>query len=196
MELDQGLGEASEKSVCSRDMPSTQLALESISLFSKGISLILYRWLRLQAFVAHGRVSFCEIAEYLRLNYGKYKHSRVEKIAADMLDFFILQKEPHDVKSVCSRVIELVRIYFKYGIGLMQGIYEVGEKMYNLYQEILQGKYDSIEELRKTASWFGEDYMQKLRTAEEEELIRVRSANADRAKISRRRRQKVQAYFL
>ncbi|XP_026394279.1 uncharacterized protein LOC113289278 [Papaver somniferum] len=113
-----------------------------------------------------------------------------------MLDFFIIQKEPHDVKSVRSRVIELVRIYFKYGIGLMQGIYEVGGKLYNLYQEILQGKYDSIEELRKTTSWFGEDYMQKLRTAEEEELIRVRTANADRAKISRRRRQKVQAYFL
>ncbi|KAI3914417.1 hypothetical protein MKW92_053208, partial [Papaver armeniacum] len=72
----------------------------------------------------------------------------------------------------------------------------VGEKLYNLYQEILQGKYDSIEELGKTASWFGEDYMQKLRTAEEEELIRVRAANADRAKISRRLRQKVQAYFL
>ncbi|RZC67058.1 hypothetical protein C5167_010748 [Papaver somniferum] len=171
MELDQGLGEASEKSVCSRDMPSTQLALESISLFSKGISLILYRWLRLR----------CSL--------------------------HMEECQPHDVKSVRSRVIELVRIYFKYGIGLMQGIYEmlmysvcnskqVGGKLYNLYQEILQGKYDSIEELRKTTSWFGEDYMQKLRTAEEEELIRVRTANADRAKISRRRRQKVQAYFL
>ncbi|KAI3962501.1 hypothetical protein MKW92_031999, partial [Papaver armeniacum] len=69
---------------------------------------------------------------------------------------------PHNVESVRSRVIKLVRVHFKYGTGLMQGLNEVGDKLCNLHQEFLQGKYDSVEELRKTRYWMGEDYMEKL----------------------------------
>ncbi|KAI3846197.1 hypothetical protein MKX03_010567 [Papaver bracteatum] len=58
-----------------------------------------------------------------------------------MLDFFIKQKGID-----------------KYGVGLMQGLYEVGDKLYNMHHEFLQGKYDSVEELRKMRDWFGEEY--------------------------------------
>ncbi|KAI3895708.1 hypothetical protein MKW98_025499, partial [Papaver atlanticum] len=86
---------------------------------------------------------------------------------------------------------------FKFGAGILQGIYEVGGKLYNLYQEILQGNHDSVEELEKTTSWIGEEFMEKLKSVEEKELISVRSVNAVRhAQIGRRKRQKFRAYFL
>ncbi|KAI3871721.1 hypothetical protein MKW92_004731, partial [Papaver armeniacum] len=69
------------------------------------------------------------------------------------------------------------------------------DRLFNLRQDILQGKYDSVEQLRKTSSWIGEDQMEKLRKREELELITARKANEHR-KISRRRRLKFRAYFV
>ncbi|KAI3884419.1 hypothetical protein MKW92_015786, partial [Papaver armeniacum] len=84
-----------------------------------------------------------------------------------------------------------------FGAGILQGINEVGGKLFNLYQEILQGKYDSVEELGKTTSWIGEEFMEKLKSVEEKELINVRAVNAlRRGQIRRRKRQKFRAYFL
>ncbi|MCL7047957.1 hypothetical protein MKW94_027823 [Papaver nudicaule] len=195
MELDQEV--PGEAFVCSRDMPSTQLVPESTPLFAKGISLILYRWLKLRVLVARSRkVPDREIAEYLRLTSSKFKHPLVEKIAADILDLFIRHKEPFCVDSVGTRLNEIVRTYITYSVKL-QGVLQVAEKLCNLYQEFLQGKYDSVEELGQTSSWIEEeDVMENLRKAEEQGLISDHTLNASRGKIQRRRRQKYRAYFL
>ncbi|KAI3989165.1 hypothetical protein MKX01_033201 [Papaver californicum] len=100
-----------------------------------------------------------------------------------MFDFFIQQKA-------------IVVIYFQYGAGIPQGISQVADKLYNLHQEFLQGKYDSVEELRKTRDWIAEEFMEKLRKAEEEKLTEARTFNARHGKISRRKRLKFRAYFL
>ncbi|KAI3888697.1 hypothetical protein MKX03_012886 [Papaver bracteatum] len=126
-------------------------------------------------------------------------------MVADIVDFLIQQKEPCDVDSLCILLCELVYTYFKFA-GVLETIDEVrhifwntwwGGKMYNLYQEILQGKYDSVEELGKTTSWIGEEYMEELKRVEEEELISVRAVKAARgAMVGRRKRLKFQAYFV
>ncbi|KAI3944760.1 hypothetical protein MKW92_031591, partial [Papaver armeniacum] len=90
---------------------------------------------------------------------------------------------------------ELMRITFKYMLGKNPSMLEAADRLFNLHKDILQGKHDCVEELRKTLSWIGEDQMEKLRKAEELELITAREANKHR-KISRRRRLKFRAYFV
>ncbi|KAI3883175.1 hypothetical protein MKW92_041360 [Papaver armeniacum] len=128
-------------------------------------------------------------------------------MAADILAFFILpeercdtciynrMEEPCSVEHVQFVLHELMRITFKYMMGKNPSMLEVADKLFNLHQDILQGKYDSVEELRKTLSWIGEDQMEKLRKHEELELITAHKANKHR-KISRRQRLKFRAYFL
>ncbi|KAI3951307.1 hypothetical protein MKW92_022132, partial [Papaver armeniacum] len=71
----------------------------------------------------------------------------------------------------------------------------VGDKIFNLHQDLLQGKYDSVEKLGKTLTWIGEDQLERLRKDEDEELEAIRNANKHR-KISRRQRQKIRAYLV
>ncbi|KAI3850603.1 hypothetical protein MKX03_011422, partial [Papaver bracteatum] len=73
----------------------------------------------------------------------------------------------------------------------------VGNKLFNLHQDLLQGKYDSVEKLGKTLTWIGEDQLERLRKDEDEELEAIRNANANKhQKISRRQRQKIRAYLV
>ncbi|KAI3955835.1 hypothetical protein MKW98_006195 [Papaver atlanticum] len=180
---------------------------QCISLFADGISLILSRWVKLQVEVANSINCWRGIAEHLRLTCWKVKHEAVEQMAADILAFFILpeehcslcidnkMEEPCSVEHVQFLLHELMRITFKYTIGKNLSMLEVADKLFNLHQDFLKGKYDPVEELRKTLSWIGEDNMEQLRKDEELELITAQRANEHR-KIPRRQRLKFRAYFV
>lgn len=132
-------------------------------------------------------------------------------MAADILAFFlqpeerchgcITKQENNKAKEPCSvghvqyLLYELFRISFNRSSAGTSSLMEVGDKLFNLHQDLLQGKYDSVEKLGKTLTWIGEDQLEKLRKSEEEELVAVHNANKRRT-ISRRQRHKLRAYFV
>ncbi|MCL7022142.1 hypothetical protein MKW94_008033 [Papaver nudicaule] len=154
----QGHGEVLKTSVCSRDTPSTVLAPESESLLAEGISLILYRCVKLQVIVAESKVRYDHMAEYIRLTVGKVKHEKVEKIAEDILDLIAIPIE----KVVIAVLFKWIRAC---------------NKLFKLYQDFLQGKYDAVEELKKSPRWIGEDLMEELKKQEAQELTRAHVKN-------------------
>ncbi|MCL7038527.1 hypothetical protein MKW94_016091 [Papaver nudicaule] len=133
-------------------------------------------------------------------------------IAADLLAFF-LQPEVHchfcirfkemkaeepctcSVRHVEYQLYELMSIHMHYSAAGDPSLPEAGQILINLHQDLLQGKYDSVEKLRKTLTWIGEDEMERLRKEGEEGLAVVHRMNK-RRKISKRQRLKFRAYFV
>ncbi|MCL7038343.1 hypothetical protein MKW94_017772 [Papaver nudicaule] len=114
MELDR-LGEAFEKSVSIKDMPSTVLAQD--------IRLILYLCVKLQVLVAESNGHFNYIAGHLRLWHGRVRH----------------KKESCRVR-VITLLYELIWKYFRYTAAghklfelhrdFLQGKYDAVEKLW------------------------------------------------------------------
>ncbi|KAI3926102.1 hypothetical protein MKW98_028238 [Papaver atlanticum] len=213
MEMEASGAVAFEKSDYSRGDHRIVLPPECIPLFADGISLILSRWVKLQMAVARSRNRWFGVAEYLRLTCGKAKHEAVEKMAADILAFFLQPEErchgcinkkankkaeePCNVGHVQYLLYELCRNTFSESTVGPSSLMEVGNILFNLHQDLLQGKYDSAEKLGKTLTWIGEDQLERLRKDEDEELEAIRNANANKhRKISRRQRQKIRAYLV
>ncbi|KAI3981088.1 hypothetical protein MKX01_032228 [Papaver californicum] len=180
------------------------LARESIWLCYDGISLmILSEQEMLEVTVENFEINrFNGMSEYLRLFCDQVKKEIVEKMAANILAFFIQPEESKNKKERCSAarvkflLHKLVRISFTYTIGKNPSRPEATDLLFNLHQDFLQGNYDAVEELRKTVCWTGKDHMEKLRKDKELKLIRALSRANGRRKISEIRRLNVRAYFV
>ncbi|MCL7039360.1 hypothetical protein MKW94_000094 [Papaver nudicaule] len=181
MESDQqSHGEVLKTSVCLRDTPSTVLAPQSESLLAEGISLILYRCVKLQVIIAESKVRYDNMAEYIRLTAGKVKHEKVEKIAEDILDLFLQRKEYKCIRIAIPIEKVVIAVLFKWiRVSIIKdpSLMEACNKLFKLYQDFLQGKYDVVEELKKSPRWIGEDLMEELKKQEAQELTRAHVKN-------------------
>ncbi|KAI3842355.1 hypothetical protein MKW98_026145 [Papaver atlanticum] len=147
------------------------------------------------------RNRFNGMAKYLGLFCDEIEQEIVDKMAADILAFFIQPEEGKKKKERCSvehvkfLLHQLVRISFTYTIGKNPSSLEATDILFNLHQDFLQGKHDVVRELARTLCWTGKDHMEKLKKDEQLKLIRAHRANRQR-KISKSRRLKVRAYFV
>ncbi|KAI3847720.1 hypothetical protein MKX03_004587 [Papaver bracteatum] len=151
------------------------------------------------------RNRFDGMARYLGLFCDRVKQEIVDKMAAEILAFFIRPQEGKKKRRRCNAehvkflLHQLVRISFTYTIGKNPSSLEVYMTkwyflLFNLHQDFLKGKQDEFRELARTLCWTGKNLKEKLKKDEQLKLIRAHRANGQR-KISKSRRLKVRAYF-
>ncbi|KAI3869116.1 hypothetical protein MKX03_013385 [Papaver bracteatum] len=142
-----------------KDVPAApdQLSPQALSLFAEGICHILSHWDSLIKTVAvlH-RLPFSQRSEYLTQRRGEFMSEEVKQLADAIFIWFSQSKDERDVKSLEDLIQEIVRSKFRCCIEDGSTLL-VSSKLEMLHQDLMQGNLESIEKLRKSTSWIGQD---------------------------------------
>ncbi|KAI3852954.1 hypothetical protein MKX03_014497 [Papaver bracteatum] len=172
MELDHSLSSNFINRVSLKDVPAAsdhQLAPQASSLFAESICHILSHWVTLVIEVAEQiGVPSTEISEYLTRSRGKFMSDKVKQLAADIFMWFAQSKDERQVRSLGYLIQETVGSKFKCSVGDGSTIL-VSSKLKMLHQELVQGNFKSIEELRQSKSWIGQGTFDRLKKEERKE---------------------------
>ncbi|RZC64441.1 hypothetical protein C5167_008132 [Papaver somniferum] len=137
-----------------KDVPAApdQLAPQALSLFAEGICHILSHWVSLMTSVSVlKRLPKFQISEYLTENRGKFMSEEVKQLADDILIWFAQSQDERKVKSLEYLIKQILRS--KFNISVVDGsTLLVSSKLEMLHQDLVQGNFESVEELRNSST--------------------------------------------
>ncbi|KAI3873922.1 hypothetical protein MKW98_001571 [Papaver atlanticum] len=149
-----------------KDVPAApdQLTPEALSLFAEGICHILSRWVSLMRTVAAQKTTtFFQTSEYLTQNRGTFMSGEVKQLADEIFIWFAQSEDERKVKSLEYLIQEIVFVRSKFNCSVRDGsTLLVSSKLEMLHQNLMQGNFESIEELRKSKSWIGQDTFDRM----------------------------------
>ncbi|KAI3931030.1 hypothetical protein MKW92_022725 [Papaver armeniacum] len=188
MDLDKNQNLANQDFIDSaslKDVPATpdQSTPQALSLFAEGICRILSHWDSLiqTATVRYRRLIF-QRGEFLTQRRRKLMSEEFKQIADDIFIWFSQSKDQREVKSLEDLIQQIV--ISKYSCCMDDGsIFLVSSKLEMLHQKLMQGDLESIEELRKSTSWIGQDTFDWLEKKERRFRHLFQRKNPDDPKI-------------
>ncbi|OVA04732.1 Pre-rRNA-processing protein TSR2 [Macleaya cordata] len=126
---------------------------ESDSLLAEGISLILSRWTGLELALAYR-------------SYDRYSRGKVEQLSNDIFSWFTQSKEPLYVDDLENLLRESMLLFFDTLLD-DDSDEDVATHLMIMHEECLQGKYETIEKLRKSSR--GEVVSRTIQVVNEDE---------------------------